>query len=395
MGVVTELFAGGSSADLLTIGAFARLVGLTPSALRFYDDCGLLPPRKIDPLTGYRYYAPDQQRAGVLLRRTREIELPLARVEEVLAGPPERAVEILREHATNLGERAARATQTASELIIALKAEVRELPDRTVLEVSGPELAAAVRQVRGAAGHHDHSGQGLLLEIDADGTELAAVGAGANWLAVRTVGCSIVDRGLRSRLPVATDDLDAVIEFGRRHDLIKVLFPPARSAEAAELRCDGDTVVLEPVPDLFPSQHAVLSELAHWRSRLIMDRVVLVDALRPAEGTIRLLIDGDDVELHRAGADHPVRLPAVARGASMTIAFDATVLLSAVEAGIGPDAMIELSGPDRPVLIRSADRGSCTVLIMPKRLAGSARLRSATRPVSENGTDGADEVTSG
>ncbi|WJJ11434.1 MerR family DNA-binding transcriptional regulator [Prescottella equi] len=43
--------------DLVTIGVFARACGLTPSALRFYDDSGLLSPAHIDPVTGYRYYS--------------------------------------------------------------------------------------------------------------------------------------------------------------------------------------------------------------------------------------------------------------------------------------------------------------------------------------------------
>ncbi|HEY9354348.1 MAG TPA: MerR family DNA-binding transcriptional regulator, partial [Nocardioides sp.] len=43
---------------LLTIGAFARAVGLTASALRHYDECGLLVPAEVDSGTGYRYYTP-------------------------------------------------------------------------------------------------------------------------------------------------------------------------------------------------------------------------------------------------------------------------------------------------------------------------------------------------
>ncbi|MCX4639442.1 MerR family DNA-binding transcriptional regulator [Streptomyces platensis] len=42
--------------QLLTIGVFARRVGLAPSALRFYDDCGLLRPARVDAVTGYRRY---------------------------------------------------------------------------------------------------------------------------------------------------------------------------------------------------------------------------------------------------------------------------------------------------------------------------------------------------
>jgi hypothetical protein len=45
---------------LLTIGEFARASGLTPKALRLYDDLGLVVPTEVDPNTGYRRYAPEQ-----------------------------------------------------------------------------------------------------------------------------------------------------------------------------------------------------------------------------------------------------------------------------------------------------------------------------------------------
>ena len=48
--------------ERLTIGVFARRVGLTPSALRFYDDCGVLRPAHVDDATGYRYYSPHTRR---------------------------------------------------------------------------------------------------------------------------------------------------------------------------------------------------------------------------------------------------------------------------------------------------------------------------------------------
>jgi len=55
------------SEPLLTIGAFARAVGLTPSALRHYDECGLLRPAEVDHATGYRYYTPDLVRRAELV----------------------------------------------------------------------------------------------------------------------------------------------------------------------------------------------------------------------------------------------------------------------------------------------------------------------------------------
>jgi len=42
------------TAQLMTIGRFARLTGLTVKALRHYDELGLLRPTAVDPDTGYR-----------------------------------------------------------------------------------------------------------------------------------------------------------------------------------------------------------------------------------------------------------------------------------------------------------------------------------------------------
>ena len=42
------------------IGTVARLAQVSVRTLRHYDDLGLLKPAHVDPLTGYRYYTPDQ-----------------------------------------------------------------------------------------------------------------------------------------------------------------------------------------------------------------------------------------------------------------------------------------------------------------------------------------------
>jgi DNA-binding transcriptional MerR regulator/effector-binding domain-containing protein len=42
------------------IGLFSKIGKVTVKALRFYEEEGLLPPRRIDPATGYRYYDSSQ-----------------------------------------------------------------------------------------------------------------------------------------------------------------------------------------------------------------------------------------------------------------------------------------------------------------------------------------------
>ncbi len=51
-----------SEPELLSIGRFARLTGLSIGALRHYDEMGLLPPAAVSPETGYRSYRRDQAR---------------------------------------------------------------------------------------------------------------------------------------------------------------------------------------------------------------------------------------------------------------------------------------------------------------------------------------------
>ncbi|MPY66308.1 MerR family transcriptional regulator [Deinococcus sp. SDU3-2] len=78
--------------DTLSIGAFARASRLSLKALRLYDDLGLLPPDRVDPDTGYRFYAPGQIGTARLIGLLRTVEMPLADIRALLDAPaPERA----------------------------------------------------------------------------------------------------------------------------------------------------------------------------------------------------------------------------------------------------------------------------------------------------------------
>ncbi|GAA3377536.1 MerR family transcriptional regulator [Streptomyces sannanensis] len=68
---------------LLTIGAFAKASRLSPKALRLYDELGLLTPVRVDPVTGYRFYAPEQLDRARLVAWLRRIGMPLARIRKV------------------------------------------------------------------------------------------------------------------------------------------------------------------------------------------------------------------------------------------------------------------------------------------------------------------------
>ena len=74
--------------ELLTIGAFARLSRLSPKALRLYDELELLRPARVDPDTGYRYYAAGQLGRARLVAWLRRLGMPLAGIRAVCALEP-------------------------------------------------------------------------------------------------------------------------------------------------------------------------------------------------------------------------------------------------------------------------------------------------------------------
>ncbi|WP_426594530.1 MerR family transcriptional regulator [Cellulomonas sp. McL0617] len=71
----------------LGIGEFARRSGLSLKALRIYDARELLPPVRVDEVSGYRYYAPDQLERAHTIALLRRLEMPLATIADVLAQP--------------------------------------------------------------------------------------------------------------------------------------------------------------------------------------------------------------------------------------------------------------------------------------------------------------------
>ncbi|MEU0148985.1 MerR family transcriptional regulator [Streptomyces sp. NPDC006288] len=80
---------------LLTIGTFAKSSRLSPRALRLYDELGLLAPARVDPVTGYRLYSPEQLEQARLVAWLRRLGMPLARIQHVCtleAGPAAREV---------------------------------------------------------------------------------------------------------------------------------------------------------------------------------------------------------------------------------------------------------------------------------------------------------------
>lgn len=69
----------------LRIGEVAALLGVRTSALRVWEDAGLLTPQR-EPITGYRRYGPADVRDARMIHMLRQGRYPLPRIKDVLDG---------------------------------------------------------------------------------------------------------------------------------------------------------------------------------------------------------------------------------------------------------------------------------------------------------------------
>jgi DNA-binding transcriptional MerR regulator/effector-binding domain-containing protein len=69
----------------LSVGEFSRITHLSVKTLRHYHQVGLLEPDQVNPDTGYRYYTHDQIPTAQVIRRLRDLEMPVADVKAVLS----------------------------------------------------------------------------------------------------------------------------------------------------------------------------------------------------------------------------------------------------------------------------------------------------------------------
>ena len=138
--------------ELLSIGRFAQLVGLTAKALRHYDELGLLRPAQVDDFTGYRWYSLEQTRDAVAIRRLRAFELPLDEIAEVLHGDEALLRERLAVQRARLEGRAVVTDRMIDELDRLLRGQDELVPTRSldyrVQDVPELVLAAIHRPAR-------------------------------------------------------------------------------------------------------------------------------------------------------------------------------------------------------------------------------------------------------
>src|ERR1700712_1682099 len=89
----------------LSIGDFSRITHLSIKTLRRYHEAGLLEPAEVDERTGYRYYRTAQVPTAQVIRRFRELGMPVREVAEVVGtSDPAARSALIADHLDRLEE---------------------------------------------------------------------------------------------------------------------------------------------------------------------------------------------------------------------------------------------------------------------------------------------------
>ncbi len=366
----------------MPIGVFARRSGLTPSALRFYADSGLLRPAETDPVSGYRYYRPDQVARAVALRRLRELAMPLTAVGAVLAAGPEEASRLIDEHLANvLGE-----AMAARHKAALLKSTLADVPSRPLAALKGPVLADAVEQILTATVREPGLPVlgGLRLEVTPEAVTLTATDR--YRLSTRTLVPAEPTTATWAGT-VGGEELRAAAAEIRRSPLVRIeATPHAIRLRRAGRRDDQEDPHCGLLTEEFPDYRLMLASLGEATTRVTVSKDVFLRALEDHPGeriTLRLTDHGAHVL--PPGDNHPgTPLPATVTGRTLSVSFELTTLYPAVSTALGPEVMLDLRGPDRPATIRSADRGDLTTVAMPVKQEDPPRDRHSHDRHSHN-----------
>ncbi|MET7839203.1 MerR family transcriptional regulator [Streptomyces sp. NPDC005356] len=358
-----------------SIGEMARDGGLSVSALRFYDRAGVLVPAWVDPISGYRWYEPEQLAEAQLLARLRRAGMPLADTRLVLAGwagaDKDLVRGLLQAHLRRLELGLSDARSEFSTLRALL--DHRENPMTSLntatarLSIPAPELAAALDAVRFAAGTDPELPMlgGILFDIEGEGLHLVATDRYRMAVAqAPTTGHS----GLRTQVVVPLPLADAMRAL-------------LTGEEPVQLTVDGDRVTLETgdrqtagqnlgheFPDYRRLVHLSAGRRAHVDTATFR-KALATGPVRPSE-TRKQDDEPHDLSVLRVTDDGTVIVCGDGDDDQNNVAVNREFLLHALTAGARDELILELGAPTAPLAIRRPDDEDSFSILMPVRLEG-------------------------
>ncbi|MFI9217736.1 DNA polymerase III subunit beta family protein [Streptomyces werraensis] len=354
-----------------SIGEMARESGLGVSALRFYDRAGVLVPDQVDPVTGYRWYAPGQLGEARVLARLRRAGMPLADVRLVLAGWTAADADLVRRlleaHLRRLEDGLSGARVEFSALRDLLDDRENFLMTSPLtsarLSVSGPGLAAALDAVRFAAGTGPELPVLAGVHLDAEGDALHVVATDRYRMAVARTPAGGHGGG-RVRATVPLPLVDAMRALLDGEDEVGLAVDDGRVTLEAGDRQTGGRCLEQDFPD-----YRRLVRLPAGR-RAEVDVPAFTEAVRT--GPVRLHEDGGAkygltvLEVSEDGRVGPV--PEGSDGPDV-VAVNRAFLLDALAAAADDRLVLEFGAPTAPLAIRRPHDEHTFSLLMPVRLS--------------------------
>lgn len=348
------------SGESQTIGAFARTVGLTPSALRQYGVSGLLVPSEVDERTGYRYYASAQRQRAIWIRRLRDAGIRLSTIRDILDGDPRQSEAILDDWLKAAGARHLAASELASDLRISLRSLTEKNPQtRTLARLDGAVLATAIDQ---AARASEPGRDRVLLELGSG--KLTVVGTSRYLLITRLNVASEVD-GPRVRVCFDVPDLAAWLRSRRRVEL--VVDSPIGRDQTNHTRAQftdesGDTITPTCQQDLFPDIFAMINDDVAGSTRAVFARDDVRRVTKSRHDRVVLRVRDSQATL--GPEEHAV--VGSSRGPQLTVELSSALTQDVAEAAVGPLLTCDMEGPGRPLIWRAPSQPDFIALFMPR-----------------------------
>lgn len=126
----------------VSVGQFATMTHLSVKTLHHYHHVGLLEPVHVDPATGYRYYSLDQLPTAQLIRRLRDLRMPVTDVRDVLTAQNPRDREtLISAHIDHLESELAQTKAAVNSLRALLSNAAKHQPVHRRTESTTPAVA--------------------------------------------------------------------------------------------------------------------------------------------------------------------------------------------------------------------------------------------------------------
>jgi DNA-binding transcriptional MerR regulator len=112
---------------LLSIGEFATITHLGVKTLRHYHETELLAPDQVDAHSGYRYYTTDQIPSAQIIRRFRDLDMPVRDIARLLSADVDDRAALISDHLARLERRLAATTEAVRTGPVQLGGEPQQL----------------------------------------------------------------------------------------------------------------------------------------------------------------------------------------------------------------------------------------------------------------------------